>query len=717
ATNFTLEAWVNWTGGGVGTSTGGGGIANAIPVITKGRAELETPANLNMNYFLGIDATSGKLVGDFEDTAGGGNHPVTGTTPLTTNTWHHAAATYDGTTWRLYLDGVLDKTLVVGNFTPEATSIQHAALGTALTSTGAAAGFLAGALDEARIWSVARTGSQIRSTKDDEISGPQTGLLGRWGLNDGSGTIAANSAGAINGTLVGSPTWIAGFGFPQDTTAPASPTNLVATAADGGARLTWTANSEPDLAGYNLYRSTTSPVDLTAAPINGSDLLRTTAYTDSGLVNGTTYHYALVAVDGADNRSTAVETSVVPATNGIPTVTPGGPSNGATGTSTSPTLSVTATDPEGATLTVAFYGRTAASGIFTLITTNTGVASGAGTTTTWSGRDDGQRYEWYVTASDGATTVTSSIWTFDTVPGSDPVLVGAGDIASCASSGGEATASILEGVSGRVFTLGDNAYESGLLTEFTSCYEPTWGRPATKSRTRPTSGNHDFGNGTNNGDGYFGYFNGVGVADGPAGPRPTGIYSYDIGPNWHVIVLNSECGQVDVGCGIGSPQETWLRAELTAPANRGKNVIAMIHRPRFGSGFSGGDTELAPLWQDFYDYGVDLVLSGHEHDYERFAPMDGNGNADPVNGVREIIVGTGGVSHAGVTTVKPNSVVRNFDTFGVLRLTLHASSYDWEFLPVGGATFTDSGTGVTIGGSNSAPVIDSVSIAPTSPTT
>src|SRR5450756_2195420 len=252
---FTLETWVNWTGGGVATATGGGGIASAIPLITKGRGEAETPANLNMNYFLGIDATSGKLVGDFEDTAGGGNHPVTGTTPLTTNTWHHAAATYDGTTWRLYLDGVLDKTLVVGNFTPEATSIQHAALGTALTSTGAAAGFLAGALDEARIWSVARTGSQIRSTKDDEISGPQTGLLGRWGLNDGSGTIAANSAGAINGTLVGSPTWIAGFGFPQDTTAPPSPTNLAATAADRGARLTWTANSEPDLAGYNLYRS------------------------------------------------------------------------------------------------------------------------------------------------------------------------------------------------------------------------------------------------------------------------------------------------------------------------------------------------------------------------------------------------------------------------------------------------------------------------------
>ena len=132
AANFTLEAWVKWTGGGVGTSTGYGGIANAIPIITKGRAELDAPANLNMDYFLGIDASSGRLVGDFEDTADGSNHPVAGTTALTTNAWHHVAATYDGTTWRLYLDGILDKTLSVGAFTPESTSIQHAALATAM---------------------------------------------------------------------------------------------------------------------------------------------------------------------------------------------------------------------------------------------------------------------------------------------------------------------------------------------------------------------------------------------------------------------------------------------------------------------------------------------------------------------------------------------------------------------------------------------------------
>ena len=139
----------------MGTSTGSGGIANAIPLITKGRAEVETPANLNMDYFLGIDASTGTLVADFEDNANGTNHPVSGTTAITANVWHHAAAVYDtaSDTWRLYLDGVLDRTLALGgNFTPESTSIQHAAVGSALTSNGTAAGFFQGQVDEVRIW-------------------------------------------------------------------------------------------------------------------------------------------------------------------------------------------------------------------------------------------------------------------------------------------------------------------------------------------------------------------------------------------------------------------------------------------------------------------------------------------------------------------------------------------------------------------------------------
>ena len=213
ASNFTLELWFRRTGVGAGTSTGTGGIASAIPLITKGRAEVETPANLNMDYFLGIDASTGTLVADFEDNANGTNHPVTGTTAVTSNVWHHAAAVYNTATdtWQLYLDGALDRTLALGgDFTPESTSIQHAAVGSALTSNGTAAGFFQGAVDEVRIWNVARTGAQIQASRDQELSSG-TGLIGRYGLNEGAGATAGSSvAGAPSASLVAGPLWIAG---------------------------------------------------------------------------------------------------------------------------------------------------------------------------------------------------------------------------------------------------------------------------------------------------------------------------------------------------------------------------------------------------------------------------------------------------------------------------------------------------------------------------
>ena len=170
---FTLETWFKRTGAGVGTSTGSGGIASAVPLIAKGRAEAEG-SNVDMNYFFGIDATSGKLVADFEEGAGGTgplglNHPVSGTAVVTSNVWHHAAATYDGTTWKLYLDGALDGSLAV-NQPARGDSIQYASLATAMTSTGAAAGFFQGALDEARVWNFARTQAQIQASKDFEVT-------------------------------------------------------------------------------------------------------------------------------------------------------------------------------------------------------------------------------------------------------------------------------------------------------------------------------------------------------------------------------------------------------------------------------------------------------------------------------------------------------------------------------------------------------------------
>jgi PKD repeat protein len=266
---------------------------------------------------------------------------------------------------------------------------------------------------------------------------------------------------------------------------------------------------------------------------------------------------------------------------------------------------------------------------------------------------------------------------------SDPVLVGAGDIADCSSTGDDATAKLLAAIPGTVFTIGDNAYDNGTSAEFSSCYGSTWGQ--FRSRTHPTPGNHDYL--TANAAGYFGYF---GTA---AGDPSKGYYSYDLG-TWHIIALNSECSFIG-GCDVGSPEEQWLRADLAAHPNT--CTLAMWHRPRFSSGATGSETIFNAFWQDLYNAGADVVLAGHDHDYERFVPQDPNGTADPMHGIREFIVGTGGKSLTGFNSPVANSVVRNFSTYGVLKLTLHPTSYDWQFVPIAGGTFTDSGNANCVG--------------------
>ena len=215
---FTVELWFQRTGAGTPTSTGNGGITNAIPLITKGRAEAETAA-ADVNYFLGIDATSGKLVADFEEGQSGStpsaNHPITGTTAIPVGTaWHHAAATYDGSTWNLYLDGTLDGTLAV-NKPANAATTSLTAVGSALTTAGTAAGFFSGVIDEVRIWNSARTLAQIQASKDTEITTAQTGLLGVWNLDEGSGSsLTDHSGNGKTGAAVAAPTWVSGFAPP-----------------------------------------------------------------------------------------------------------------------------------------------------------------------------------------------------------------------------------------------------------------------------------------------------------------------------------------------------------------------------------------------------------------------------------------------------------------------------------------------------------------------
>jgi ABC-type transporter MlaC component len=260
------------------------------------------------------------------------------------------------------------------------------------------------------------------------------------------------------------------------------------------------------------------------------------------------------------------------------------------------------------------------------------------------------------------------------------VLVGAGDIASCVSDGDEATADLLDVVDGVVFTLGDHAYEAGTPIEFAACYDPSWGRH--KARTRPTPGNHDYL--TPGASGYFEYF---GAA---AGSPARGYYDYELG-GWRIIVLNSNCTDVG-GCGVGSPQERWLRQVLGADQRR--CTLAYWHHPRFSSGPHGSDTAYDAFWQALYEAGADVVLGGHDHTYERFAAQRPDGTRDPYRGLRQFVVGTGGGSHHSfVGPAMANSEIRSDDTFGVLKLTLYPTGYEWQFIPVAGRTFVDVGIG------------------------
>jgi acid phosphatase type 7 len=253
------------------------------------------------------------------------------------------------------------------------------------------------------------------------------------------------------------------------------------------------------------------------------------------------------------------------------------------------------------------------------------------------------------------------------------VLVGAGDIGFCGTPGAEATARLLDQLPGAVFTAGDNAYVTGTRAEFQNCYAPSWGRHL--SRTRPVAGNHEYGSGAG---GYFEYF---GASAGPSG---VGYYRYTVGP-WSVIALNSETQS-----GPGSEQMLWLRNELSS--RRALCTAVIWHRPLFSSGRHGDNPDMRDVWRTLYEYDVDVVINGHDHSYERFAPQDPDGRFDPVRGIREFVAGTGGAPLYEFSTVRPNSEVRA-SVWGLASFTLSNGSYQWEFVPVDGQSFRDSGVG------------------------
>ncbi len=248
-------------------------------------------------------------------------------------------------------------------------------------------------------------------------------------------------------------------------------------------------------------------------------------------------------------------------------------------------------------------------------------------------------------------------------------IIGAGDIAGCAWTNDSKTADVIDSLGGTVVTFGDNAYQSGTSTQFKDCYKPTWGRH--DARVRPAPGNHDYL--TPGASGYFGYFG------SKAGPTGRGYYHYDVG-SWRVFSLNSEAN---------IPASA---AYVRANAGGKKCIAAYWHKPFVSSGPHGNDPSVKPLWEALYDVGGDIVLNGHDHDYERFAEL-GRSGLPQAAGMREFVVGTGGAGGYPIGTPKPGSERRGSGVFGVISINLNADGYAWRFHPIEGQSFADSGSG------------------------
>jgi hypothetical protein len=260
------------------------------------------------------------------------------------------------------------------------------------------------------------------------------------------------------------------------------------------------------------------------------------------------------------------------------------------------------------------------------------------------------------------------------------LVVAAGDIADCSSKGDEATAKLVEDIDANtVLAVGDLAYQHGTAEEFADCYDPTWGQ--FKERTRPIPGNHDYG--PKGASAYFEYFGHA------AGDPQKGYYSYDLG-SWHLVALNSICKQIG-GCGRGSAELEWLRRDLATNSAR-RCTLVYVHDPLFSARRDANSLKVSHFYEVLYAAGVDVVLSGDYHNYQRFEPQDPEGNADYERGIRQFVVGTGGRDHYAIGSPIENLKVYNDNTYGVLKLTLKEGGYEWRFVPVEGETFTDSGS-------------------------
>lgn len=544
---------------------------------------------------------------------------------------------------------------------------------------------------------------EIRDQFGNRVTTANNGVVLTFGTNAGGGTLTGGAGSATNGlaTFSGLSINQVGTGYTlkasvgglpdvvsttfnvtsgvvsaAQSTVVASPASI--TAGAGSSTITVTAR---DAGGFAVVGATVTlaasgtgnTVTQPSAPANGSGVA-TGSLSSTAAGNKT--------VTATANGITITQKPVVAVTAGpvsasVSTVS-ASPASIVAGSGTS-TITVTVTDAfgnpvSGSNVVLAATGSgntlTQPSGS----TGSNGVASGALASTATGTKT--------VSATAGGLALTQTAAVSVTSAGSSVTFVGAGDIADCGSDNDAATAAVINAMSGSppVFVLGDNVYPNGKASEYTNCYNPTWG--AFKSRTHPSAGNHDYN--TSNASGYFGYFG------ASAGTPGQGYYSFDLG-SWHVIVLNS-----NIDADANSAQDTWLRADLAAHQNL--CTLAYWHHPLYssigGSGSGGAVISSARrFWDDLYAAGADLVLNGHRHVYEVIAPMKPDGTADPVNGIRTIVAGMGGESGGDLTNIFPLSETREGHTYGVLKLTLSASSYTWQFVPVAGSTYTDTGSG------------------------
>ena len=472
--------------------------------------------------------------------------------------------------------------------------------------------------------------------------------------------------------------------------ATVSASGLVTAQAVGTATLTATSEGKSGTAAITVTDVAVASVDVAPAtasvPVNGTVQLVATPKDGSGTpLSGRVVTWASSSTTIATVSASGLVTGKAA---GSATIT-------ATSEGKSGTASITVTPVPVATVTVSPASQTLQTGGAVQLTATPRDASGnplSGRTITWASANQAVATvsatglvtaQAVGTATITATSEGKSGTAAITVvapppPGSGVVFVGAGDIGDCSRTSDDSTGALIRRLNpDAVFSAGDNAYPDGTATEFATCFDPAWG--SFKAKIHPVPGNHEYHQ-----TGALPYFQYFGAA---AGDPATGYYSYDLG-DWHIIALNGE-----ISAGAGSAQETWLKADLAASTKT--CTLAYMHRPRFSAGYHGSNSSMQALWQDLYDAGAELWIAGHNHDYERFAPQTASGVADPARGIREFVVGTGGAGTEAWSTTPPiaNEEAWANPVFGVLKLTLRAGGYDWEFIPIAGYTFTDSGSG------------------------